>query len=245
MLSPSISIAQIKKLISKGAKLPLATKNYPSRGQTAVQDLYQTSKGKLFLKKSSKQNHIDCQIAVAAGTLAEREYWAFRLAQRIGLEIPSLWLTGDFTTVQIWLDLPDAHVFATTQGKMELTADDVFNCALFDWVTGQIDRHDANYLYNYVQKKIILIDSAHCFLKYAGSIPDYLRYFEIGYPKELKGIRSTAISKTLKKLSRKDLLKLIPLRHADEQNALLQRHDQIQRVSTLQDALQLYRETRI
>lgn len=50
-------------LISKGNKLPFAINNYPSRGQTAVQELYQTDVGKLFLKRVSEKNHIElCEV---------------------------------------------------------------------------------------------------------------------------------------------------------------------------------------
>lgn len=233
--------SSILKAIRLGIKLPLATKNYPSRGQTAVQALYQTSKGKFFLKKSSLQNHKHCQINPKSGTLAEREYWAYVLAQKIGLTVPKLWLVDQFTTVQVWLDYPDARTFATSQGKMELHSNDVYNCALFDWLTGQIDRHDANYLYNYVNQKIILIDSAHSFLKYEGSIPDYLKYFEIGFPKELAKPIITPIQKILKNLTKNKLYELVPLKEKDEEIALKARWEQTIKARCIQDIIDLYR----
>lgn len=241
MRPPKTSIARLRKLIEQGTKLPLATKNYPSRGQTAVQDLYQTPKGKLFLKRSSKQNHIDCQIKLESGTLAEREFWAFRLAHHLALNVPTLWLLDRFTTLQTWLDLPDARQFATTQGKLDLDAEDVFNCALFDWLTGQVDRHDANYLYDYARRRVVLVDSAHCFLKYSGSIPDYLRYFEIGFPKELRIVRQTPVLREIISLSTKKLSMLVPLRNEEENKALADRLAQIQLVKRLQEIISLYR----
>lgn len=166
------------------------------------------------------------------------------LAEKIGLKVPTLWLLDDSTTVQIWLNLPDAHVYGTTQGKMELVAEDVFNCSLFDWVTGQIDRHDANYLYDYVNERIILIDSAHSLLKYSGSIPDYLRYFEVGYPRELRSPRSTKISTSLTRLTQNELRRLLPLKQDDESTALELRFEQIKNVSTLHEVIRLYREAK-
>ena len=233
--------SSILKAIQSGIKLPLATKNYPSRGQTAVQELYQTSKGKFFRKKSSIQNHQHCQINPKNGTLAEREYWAYMLAQKIGLNVPRLWLAYQFTTVQVWLDYPDARTFATSQGKMELQADNVYNCALFDWLTGQIDRHDANYLYNYVDRKVILVDSAHSFLKYSGSIPDYLKYFEIGFSKELAKPITTLLHKTLKGLTEEKLNKLVPLKEHNEKIALKRRLEQTSEARCIQDIIDLYR----
>jgi len=82
----------IEILIREGERLPLAVENYPSRGQTAVQELYQTREGKLFLKRVSERNHTECQINIDSGTLAEREFWAYRLARAIGLFVPMLWL---------------------------------------------------------------------------------------------------------------------------------------------------------
>lgn len=237
----ALTPSQIRQLIKKGAELPLATKNYPSRGQTAVQELYQTAKGKLFLKRSSKQNHIDCRISIDSGTLAEREFWAFRLAKRLKLDVPVLWLLDDFTTVQTWIDLPDAHQFGTSQGKLDLIAGNVFDCALFDWLTGQIDRHDANYLYDYANRRIILIDSAHSFLKYSGSIPDYLRYFEIGFPKALPLPRNTDTFAEIKTFSEPELFTLIPLRHQEEKSALISRWKRLESVHNLEDVIGLYR----
>lgn len=237
-----MQLSLIKKLLKKSLKLRLATQNYPSRGQTAIQDLYQTSKGKFFLKKSSKQNHIDCQIDIEAGTLAEREYWAYRLAKALGLEVPSLWLLESHTTIQIWLDYPDGRQYATSQGKLILKPENVFDCALFDWLTGQVDRHDANYLYDYVRQKIILIDSAHCFLKYSGSIPGYLKYYEIGYSSELKKSRKTQVWSNLDSLSGKRILNLAPLKSTEEQLALKNRLQQVQRIDSIQGIIDLYRQ---
>ncbi len=244
MRQQPLTISEILNLIRKGKKFPLATRNYPSRGQTTTQDLYQTPKGKFFLKKPSKRNHEECQINIKDGTLSEREYWAYRLATEIGLHVPTLWLVNRQTTVQVWLDYPDARTFATSQGKMTMKAENVFNCALFDWVTGQIDRHDANYLYNYVDKEIILIDSAFSFLKYSGSIPDYLKYFEIGFPDELKRRLKTTIQSQLSHLKSSSLVRLIPLKNKLEKEALQHRLEQIQTVQCIQDIIHLYRGTK-
>ncbi len=237
-----VSPVEVRRLIEKGSRLPLATKNYPSRGQTATQALYFTSRGKLFLKRSSLQNHIDCRIDEKTGTLAEREYWAYRLAKSLSLAVPQLWLLDKFTTVQIWFNLPDARQFSTSQGRMDFQADCVFNCSLFDWLTGQIDRHDANYLFDYIRREIILIDSAHCFLKYNGSIPDYLRYFEIGFPKELSKTRSTSVSIAVGRLKKNKLKRLVPLPNALEAAALEKRLKQVQEARSIKDIVQLYRD---
>lgn len=157
---------EIRRLIKTGQELPMALENYPSRGQTAIQKLYQTKSGKLFFKKVSDRNHQECQIDTQSGTLAEREFWAYRLAHALGLNVPQMTLLDPLTTVQSWLDIPDAHHFITDQGPLALDTRNVFECACFDWLTGQIDRHDANYLYDFVNKKIILVDSAHAFLQY-------------------------------------------------------------------------------
>ncbi len=235
------SLKQIQLLLKRGAKLPLATQHYPSRGQTAVQELYQTSQGKFFLKRSSKQNHQDCQIDVKSGSIAEREYWAYCLARQIKLQVPELWLLDSMTTVQVWLDYPDVRQYSTFQGKLFLKSENVFDCALFDWLTGQVDRHDANYLYNYVDQEIILIDSAHCFLKYTGSIPDYLKYFEGSVPKELPRIQKTPTQSVIAKLSEKEILKLVPLNKVEEKAALLHRLGQLRKIQTLQEIIHLYR----
>lgn len=239
-----LTLQQILAAIRKGKKFPLATRNYPSRGQTAVQDLYQTLKGKFFLKKPSKRNHDECQINMNDGTLAEREYWAYRLALEIRLPVPPLWLIKREATVQIWLDYPDARTFATSQGKMMMKATNVFDCALFDWITGQIDRHDANYLYNYVDQEIILIDSAFSFLKYSGSIPDYLKYFEIGFPEELKRTLKTKTQSQLFALRNSNLAKLVPLKSKQEKEALQYRLEQIRETRCIQDIICLYRGTK-
>ncbi len=235
------SVEQVKALLKEGKKLPLATKNYPSRGQTTIQDLYQTEIGKLFLKKASEQNHIECQIDVASGTLAEREYWAYRLAQKIELETPQLFLLDEYTTVQVWFDYPDGHIYKQSKGPMDLQTENVFNCALFDWLSGQIDRHDANYLYNYVGQKIIPIDSAHGFLKYDGSLPDYIHLFEIGNKLKLnKKIHSQTLNK-INSLTKQDLEQLVPLRKEEEKEALLVRKERLDKISSIQDLIGLYR----
>lgn len=234
------SMSFLKK-IREGHRLPLATKNYPSRGQTAIQELYQIPQGKFFLKKVSRQNHIDCQIDPDAGTLAERESWAFCLAKEIALVTPQLWLLDKQTTVQTWLDFPDGRQYATSYGKLLLGPENVFDCALFDWVTGQIDRHDANYLYDYVNKKIILIDSAHCLLKYTGSIPDYLKYFEVGYPELLSKPLITETYQKLTSLSEKKLTRLMPLRNQEETKSLFERWKQIKSIKNIQSLIHLYR----
>jgi len=50
-----LTTLEIKSLIEDGEKLAIAIENYPSRGQTAVQELYQTAQGKLFLKRVSER----------------------------------------------------------------------------------------------------------------------------------------------------------------------------------------------
>lgn len=235
---------QIQLLLNKGTKLPLATQHYPSRGQTAVQELYQTSQGKFFLKRSSKQNHIDCQIELISGSIAQREYWAYRLAKKLKLNVPELWLLDSMTTVQVWFDYPDVRQYSTFQGKLFFKSHNVFDCALFDWLTGQVDRHDANYLYNYVDQEIILIDSAHCFLKYTGSIPDYLKYFEGSVPKELPRIQKTPTQSVIAELSEKEILKLVPLSKVEEKVALLDRLKQLRYIRTIQEIIHLYRRAK-
>ncbi|HBF13057.1 MAG TPA: hypothetical protein DDW49_06685 [Deltaproteobacteria bacterium] len=234
--------SQVLKLIEKGTKLPLATQNYPSRGQTAIQELYQTKKGRLFLKRPSLRNHKECQINIDSGTLAEREYWSFKLASHIGLEVPLLWLIDQQTTVQAWLNYPDALQFTTSQGKLTTHALNIFECGLFDWLTGQVDRHNANYLYNFADEKIILIDSAHCFLKYTGSIPHYLELFEVGYAQELNKKILSPIKNKITDLTEPTIKKLIPLRDNTESEALINRLDEIKNATCINDLIHLYRK---
>lgn len=235
------SKSAVQKLLDNGTKLPLATKNYPSRGQTSVQELYQTKIGKLFLKRSSERNHTECQIKIESGTLAQREYWAFSLARKLDLQVPSLTLLDRFTTVQVWLDLPDAHLYKMSKGVMAFEQENVFNCALFDWLTGQVDRHDANYLYDFVNKRIVPIDSAHGFLKYEGSLPDYLHLYEIGDSDKLSINIVSKFHGKLKKIKNSELIKLAPLKDKNERDAFLIRKEQLDKVKTIQDILNLYR----
>lgn len=237
----STNQTSLKKLIQNGEKLELATKHYPSRGQSAIQELYQTKIGKLFLKSVSLQNHKNCQIDPKTGTLAERELWAYQLARHLKLNVPELTLLDPNTTIQIWLNYPDAHQYSSYQAPLSLKPENVFECALFDWLTGQIDRHDANYLYNYADEEIILIDSAHCFLKYDGSLPDYLRFFEISAPKLLRKKISTPVLKKIQKLTTNQLHQIVPLIQNKERNALNQRLKKLKTVTTIQHILQLYR----
>jgi len=232
----------ILTLLNKAQKLPRGVDiHYPSRGQTSVQELYETRFGKIFLKRVSERNHKDCQVNPALGTLAEREFWCFRLAQLIGLNVPDLRLLDENTTVQKWLNLSDAHTYSTALGRMSFDVENVFDCSLFDWVTGQVDRHDANYLYDYVNQKIILIDSAHSLLKYTGSLPDYLKLYEFSESQNLNQTLETKISNQLKKITPKQLCAAIPLRNDQEKQAILDRHAQIQTVNSLNDILRLYR----
>lgn len=237
-----LTVSALWALIKSGSKLHLATQHYPSRGQSAVQELYQTSEGKFFLKKVSRLNHVNCRIDTKSGTLAEREYWAYSLANSIGLVVPPLWLMDKNTTVQLWLDYPDACQYSTREGAMIVEANTIFNCALFDWLTGQIDRHDGNYLYNFSQREIILIDSAHSFLKFNGSLPDYLKLYEVAQPSQLRKKRHTAVSTLLRQLTRTKLQQLIPLRNTQEQDTLFLRFKQIIQVDTIQAIINLYRE---
>ena len=233
---------QVQQWIEQGNKLPLATQNYPSRGQTAIQELYQTKIGKLFLKKVSQRNHQECQIDPKDGTLAEREYWAFCLASFLQLEVPELILMDSLTTIQIWFDFPDGRQYTTAQKPLELQGDNVFDCALFDWLTAQVDRHDANYLYDFVKQKIILIDSGHAFLKYSGSLPDYLRIFEAAYKNELHKKHASSLLDRIKKCSKSDFEQQVPLRNLEEKEALLARQQQLRQINTIADVIQLYRK---
>lgn len=232
---------RVRQWIEGGEKLPMATQNYPSRGQTAIQELYQTKIGKLFLKKVSQRNHQECQIHPKDGTLAEREYWAFCLASFLRLKVPELILMDSLTTVQIWFDLPDGRQYTTAQKPLELQGNNVFDCALFDWLTAQVDRHDANYLYDFVQQEIILIDSGHAFLKYSGSLPDYLRIFEAAYKNELHKKQTSSLLDRIKNCSKNDLEKQVPLRNLEEKEALFARQQQLKQIDTIAGIIHLYR----
>lgn len=233
--------AQLRALIARSAGHPLATRNYPSRGQSAIQRLYQTPQGKIFFKRTSEQNHRDCHIDPTTGTLAEREWWAYRLAVHLGLRVPQLWLFDRLTTLQTWLDIPDGRTYSTYHGVIRLQTPNVFDCACFDWLTGQIDRHDANYLYDFVRAEIVLIDSAHSLLRYEGSIPDYLRLFEFGNSAQLRQPQTTRVHHRICRLTPRQLRSLVPLRQQSEIAALAQRAAQIQSVQTTADIIQLYR----
>lgn len=237
------NIKEVQGLIEKGKELRHAIEHYPSRGQTAIQKLYETKKGKLFLKKVSDRNHQECQIDTSSGTLAEREFWAYQLADTLGLNVPQMVLLDSVTTVQVWFDFPDAHHFITDQGPLDLEVHDVFECACFDWLTGQVDRHDANYLYDFVNKKIILVDSAFAFLRYDGSLPHYLQIFEVLSPESLSLKQESSV---LKKLiaSGEALQKLAPLRSSAERDAFKRRTQQLFHVQSIRDVIHLYRKSK-
>jgi hypothetical protein len=129
-------------------------------------------------------------------------------------------------------------------GVMELESVNVFECAVFDWLTGQIDRHDANYLYDFKNRKIIPIDSAHAFLRYEGSLPDYLHLFEVGNSRELSKKIVSQSHLQLKVIDNVEILKLVPLRNEEERNALLKRKGQLSEVNSIQDVLNLYRSSK-
>lgn len=238
-----ITPAFLKNLLKKSAPQTLAMRHYPSRGQSAIQEIYQTKIGRLFLKQTSERNLIECQINKYSGTLAEREYWAANIAMVMGITMPIIWLLDKNTTVQNWINWPDANLFKSRYGRLTLHRQDVFNHALFDWTTGQIDRHDANYLYNFSNEHITLIDSAFSFLKYDGSMPEYLSYFEASSPNELKAPVDLTILKDTLHISPKTLIQLAPLRGREERFALLQRQQSLIPVKCLQDILNLYRRT--
>ncbi|MBF0107389.1 MAG: hypothetical protein HQM16_18925 [Deltaproteobacteria bacterium] len=239
---PLLTNKKIRLLIAKGEKQPLAVESpYPSRGQTAWQLLYQTKAGRLFLKKTSKKNHIECCINENSGSLAQREFWCFCLARAVGLPVPELWLLDKETTIQRWLDFPDGHIFSTSLGKMNFLPQNVYECALFDWLTGQVDRHDANYLYDYVNKRIILIDSAHSLLAHTGSLPDYLKMYEFSEVNELQKVIQTKTSEQIKKFKVAKLKKLVPLKDKKESEALANRLQQLQGVNTIRGIISLYR----
>lgn len=237
----NLSNHELKALFKKSKKLTLATQHYPSRGQSAVQELYDTPFGKLFVKKVSALNHQNCQVDPKTGSLAEREFWAYSLAEKIKLHVPSLKLLDKNTTVQNWLDYPDASLYTSRLGPLKLSALNVFECGLFDWVTGQIDRHDANYLYNLYKEEIILIDSAHSFTKHGASLPDYLKQFEISQTKVLNQKQTSKIQNNLLSLSLLDLEELVPLRDKTELLALFKRFDQLQKINTLKDLIGVFR----
>lgn len=241
MYNQAVTKREVEELIKNGEKLPFAIDNYPSRGQTAVQELYQTSIGKLFLKRVSERNHEECQIDVESGTLAEREFWAYRIALRIGLRVPALWLIDKFTTVQIWLDYPDGRTFKKSTGRMEFRAINIFECVVFDWVTGQVDRHDANYLYDYINKVVIPVDSGHAFLRHEGGLSDYLHLFEISEPRHLNRKITSGVKNAIDGISNTQLKEIIALKGADEFNALAKRKEALAKVKSLKDILDLYR----
>ena len=128
---------------------------------------------------------------------------------------------------------------------MDFEGENVLDCALFDWLTGQIDRHDANYLYDYIQRQIVLVDSAHCFLKYEGSLPDYLHLFEIGSTANLMTTYKTRMKSILDALSVEDMQKLVPLKSEAEESALRARLEDVRTVTTIRDIIELYRGSRI
>ncbi len=231
---------KISELIAKGEKQTLATQHYPSRGQSSVQELYQTKQGKFFLKKVSVRNHQECQINPLTGSIAEREYWAYSLAHALDLNVPELWLIDKNTTVQRWIDSPDARTFKTARSKMVLKPENIFECALFDWITGQADRHDANYLYDYVNSEIILIDSSHCFLEYSGSMPDYLSYFEAA-SENLNQSFNSQVKTKMEALLKKGVSDLIAFKKPKELEAFINRLHQALNCSSIQDILSLYR----
>lgn len=47
-MAQKLTPENVKNLIKNGQKLPFATENYPSRGQTTTQELYQTEQGKFY-----------------------------------------------------------------------------------------------------------------------------------------------------------------------------------------------------
>lgn len=241
MSLPRLSWKRLSQLCTPDVRRVLAMQHYPSRGQTSVQEIYRTHRGTIFLKRTSERNLRDCAIDKSSATLAEREYWCFRLAHLVGLRVPDLRLIDPHTTVQEWLDLPDAHHFASSQGKLTFSQEDVFTCALFDWVTGQSDRHDANYLYDFVKQRIVLVDSAHSLLRHGPSLPDYLRIFEAAAQDKLDHPIQSQVASNIKKLRDTQLRRLAPLRSVDERLALKTRCDQAREIVTLRALLQLFR----
>lgn len=236
-----VSRSEVQKALFGKTGLPLAMSHYPSRGQSFRQEVYQTKLGKIFVKEVSAKNHRDCQISPQTGSIAEREFWACALAQYLEVPTPPLWLIDKMTTAQEWLDFPDAHSYVTTLGKMNLQMQNIFDCALFDWLTAQQDRHDANYLYDYAAGLIVLIDSAHGFLRYDGSLPDYLKIYEMAYPRYLAVKNETKTKEKVKSLTVEKLKKLVPLRDKDEVGALARRLLQLNGVSCIADIINLYR----
>lgn len=222
-------------------KLAMALDHYPSRGQTATQEIYRSPYGRLFLKRTSERNLRDCQIDSKSGTLAEREAWCYALAKFLGILTPDLRFVDKHTTIQEWFDLPDAHHYASSQGRLIFNRHNVFDCSLFDWITAQVDRHDANYLYDFINQRIILIDSAHSLLAHGPSLPDYLRLFEVAATSELDEKTITSVSKKIRILTPRRLNKIVPLRGKQESKALEQRLEQALAISSLSQLLQLFR----
>lgn len=244
MALPSKNIIRLIIKDKKNIQL-LATQNYPSRGQTTTQEIYPAAKGKIFLKGVSTRNHDDCRISFADGTLAEREFWAFRLAKYLGLHVPELALLDKATTVQEWLDYPDACQFASSQSPMTFKAANVFDCAVFDWLSGQVDRHNANYLYNNADQEIILIDSAHSFLKYSASLPHYLEIFEIGSKSQLNQQFKSKVHEKVLEIAQQKLFSLVPLRNVEEKEALIKRWKKLMGIKTIAAMIKLFRESKI
>ena len=233
----------LRRIVKHGKAQKLGMSHFPSRGQTARQELYVYQDQKLFLKGVSDKNHENCRINQHSGTLAEREFWAFCIAKYLKLLVPSLCLLDKKTTVQVWLPIPDAFLFTSRTGPLKLSTQDVYDCGLFDWVTGQQDRHNANYLYDFVHEKIILIDCANSFLKYSPALPHYLENFEVGHKSELDGEVASSLQKKIIKTPEKIWRQLVPLRSPEERDALLLRVQKMGLVKTVRDLIRLFRET--
>lgn len=230
------------KLIETTKPQALSMAHYPSRGQSARQELYTHKTSRIFVKGVSKKNHEYCKIDMSDGTIAEREFWAYRIANHLKLNIPELGLVDKMTTAQEWLDYPDASTHTSRIGALELEAKNIYECGLFDWITGQQDRHNANYLYDLSSKQIILIDSAASFSKNSPSLPDYLEKFELGYSKDLQRKITTSLQQSMQITPQKTWFKLAPLRSAQEREAFLKRLQKINSIQTIGNLIQLFRE---
>lgn len=101
-------------------------------------------------------------------------------------------------------------------------------------------RHEAKYLYDYPNQQIILIDSAHSFLKESGFLPHYLQLFERPYGDKMENKIDTTLIRRLEKIKNK-LSDLVPLRSEKEFKSLCKRFEQIQNIKNIKEIYKLYR----
>ena len=85
------------------------------------------------------------------------------------------------------------------------------------------------------------MDSAFAFLKYEGSLPDYLHLFEIGNEVDLPKKQVSAIKTAIQSMTTEEIAKTVPLRDEDELRALFKRKGDLESVHTIKDIIELYR----